>query len=549
MRNIYMLKAIFASLFIVTFLFSCYDDKGNYDYREIDEIKVSFPGNTGTDDNIKFVQKLGEQLSIHPEVTCENKENLVYKWERYTYQTDTEILKNANDLDLTLEYGEEAALAWKVGSYSLRYTVQDTITGQTTQKLVHLTVRSITPVGLYVLHGDANETDMGTIEDDNFVDGLTDAIVTPDYYSSQNEGEKLSGEGRGCNWFYGNGNPGMMVFTNHDGKYITTTTFKNEMSFAELFQGDVPTGDIRKLAVSDGIVCLHAENNLYYMDVMYGIDMESPDAFTPVFSSDNQFQQWVPVSGYFFSDSGFMGSNLNYGILAYSESRSSFILYDWYNAPTPSYPWPLRPCADDPNNPAFDPSAETNGMTLIGMDYGVATYSGGSQHQWAMFRNDKDGSIMTYHFNDEAYDDDKATYDMASTIATTKLHTELLDMNCFQMSPLTEGIGFFSTPSGVYSLDMINGMNDAVNELFTAEGIEKITKIKMLKFNDSTVPEVANTIFDEMKGVCLYVTTWDGMQGRIYRLFVDAEGGLDSSREVAKYEGFKEIKDLCFRLQ
>lgn len=539
---------LFALWLVAVLLCACYEDKGNYDYREIDEIKLSFPGNIGTEDNIKYVRKLGEMLSIHPEVTCLNKENLTYRWERYTDRTEVEILKNTQNLDLELEYGEGAALAWKSGGYSLRYTVKDTVSGQTTQKLIHLTVRSITPVGVYVLHGDASETDMGTIEDDNFVDGLTDGIVTPDYYSSRNEGQKLEGEGCGCCWFYGDGNPGMFVFTNRDGKYINTTSFHNDMDYEALFEGDVPTADLRRLtAESSGMVYVYADDNVYTIDVMYGI--EEGSSFSPMFAG-SEYAQVRPVPGYFFSDAGFMDGGVNLGPLAYSISRTAFVIYNWYAAPKPGDIWPLSSCGDDPNSGVFNPN-DMSGQQLIGLDYGKSTNYGVSQHQWALLRKEKDNSIVVYHFDDEAYYEDKPTYDMASTLASDKLHPELLDLNCFQMSPLTEGIGFFSTPSGVYSLDMVNGMTDSANELFTPESSgECITKIKLLKFNDNSVVEGVNQVFKSMQGLCLYVATWDGTQGRIYSLYVDAEGGMDSERgEVKKYEGFKEIKDICFRLQ
>lgn len=539
---------LFALWLVAVLLCACYEDKGNYDYREIDEIKLSFPGNIGTEDNIKYVRKLGEMLSIHPEVTCLNKENLTYRWERYTDRTEVEILKNTQNLDLELEYGEGAALAWKSGGYSLRYTVKDTVSGQTTQKLIHLTVRSITPVGVYVLHGDASETDMGTIEDDNFVDGLTDGIVTPDYYSSRNEGQKLEGEGCGCYWFYGDGNPGMFVFTTRDGKYINTTSFHNDMDYKALFEGDVPTADLKRLtAESSGMVYVYADDNVYTIDVMYGI--EEGSSFSPMFAG-SEYAQVRPVPGYFFSDAGFMDGGVNLGPLAYSISRTAFVIYNWYAAPKPGDIWPLSSCGDDPNSGVFNPN-DMSGQQLIGLDYGKSTNYGLSQHQWALLRKEKDNSIVVYHFDDEAYYEDKPTYDMASTLASDKLHPELLDLNCFQMSPLTEGIGFFSTPSGVYSLDIVNGMTDSANELFTPESSgECITKIKLLKFNDNSVVEGVNQVFKSMQGLCLYIATWDGTQGRIYSLYVDAEGGMDSERgEVKKYEGFKEIKDICFRLQ
>lgn len=549
MKKVYNESGVLLALWLAAILLvACYEDKGNYDYHEIDEIKLSFPGNTGTEDNIKFIQRLGEKLSIHPEVTCRNKENLTYKWERYTDRTEVEILKNTQNLDLELEYGEGAALAWKSGGYSLRYTVKDTVSGQTTQKLIHLTVRSITPVGVYVLHGNADETDMGTIEDDNFVDGMTDGIVTPGYYSSRNEGRRLAGEGCGCCWFYGDGNPGMLVFTTRDGKYINTTSFYNDMDYETLFEGDVPATALRRLTTdNNGTVYVYADDNVYTIDVMYG--MEEGESFSPMFSGA-EYAQVKPVPGYFFSDAGFMDGGLNMGPLAYSVSRSAFVIYNWYAAPKPGDIWPLSSCGDDPNGAVFNPN-DMSGQQLIGMDYGKNTGYGLSQHQWALLRREKDNSVVVCHFNDEAYYEDKPTYDMASTLASDKLHPELLDLNCFQMSPLTEGVGFFSTPSGVYSLDVVNGMSDGANELFTPEGSgERITKIKLLKFNDNSAVEATNQVFKSMQGLCLYVVTWDGVQGRVYALYVDAEGRVDSARgEVKKYEGFKEIKDICFRLQ
>lgn len=535
-------------LLAVALLSSCYDDKGNYDYREIEEIGLSFPGNIGTEDDVKYIRRLGETLSIHPEVTFQHPENLTYKWERYTDRTDTEILKNTRDLDVTLEYGDEAALTWKAGGYSLRYTVQDTVTGQAVQKLVRLTVRSITPVGVYILHGNENEADLGTIEDDNFIDGLTDGIVTPDYYSSQNNGEKLQGKGAGCVWFYGDANPGILVFTDSDGKYINTTSFQNELDYDDLFQGDVPTTPVRRLTLdSNGTAYVYSDDNVYDIDVMYGMDEGA--CFSPIFATKSEYEEWQPVPGYFFSDAGFLDGGVNLGPLAYSISRSAFILYDWYNAPKPGYVWPLSSCGDDPNSPVFNPK-DMSGMQLIGMDYGKSNSYGMSQNQWALFRRETDHAVMAYRFNEEAYYDDLPTYDIATVLASDRIHPELLDVNCFQMSPLTEGIGFFSTPSGVYSLDMVNGMGDAANELFTVEGGERITKIKMLKFNDNLAVENANAVFGEKQGLCLYISTWNGAQGYVYALFVDAEGGLDTSHgEVKKYEGFKEIKDMCFRLQ
>ena len=65
-------------LFLVTFNFiCCYDDKGNYEYKQINDIEISFP-----DDN--FEQVIGETFKLYPKFTYKYKDtanlNLSYKW-------------------------------------------------------------------------------------------------------------------------------------------------------------------------------------------------------------------------------------------------------------------------------------------------------------------------------------------------------------------------------------------------------------------------------------------------------------------------------------
>ena len=47
-------------LFLVTFNFiCCYDDKGNYEYKQINDIEISFP-------DYNFEQVIGETFKLYP---------------------------------------------------------------------------------------------------------------------------------------------------------------------------------------------------------------------------------------------------------------------------------------------------------------------------------------------------------------------------------------------------------------------------------------------------------------------------------------------------
>lgn len=73
------MKTIYITfLFLVTFNFiCCYDDKGNYEYKQVNDIEISFP-------DYNFEQVIGETFKLYPKFTYKYKDtanlNLSYKW-------------------------------------------------------------------------------------------------------------------------------------------------------------------------------------------------------------------------------------------------------------------------------------------------------------------------------------------------------------------------------------------------------------------------------------------------------------------------------------
>ena len=529
-------------------LTSCYDDKGNYDYVDIDDIKVEFPGNMGTESDIRFVERQGNTLNITPDVECMDKSHLTYLWERYTSGVETEVLKKDKDVSLPLTAGDDANLQWKVGTYKLRFTVKDTVTQQTCQKLVNVTVKSITPIGVQVLTTTDGESDISTIEDNDFIEGLEQPSVTYNYFSQQNDGIKLDGEGRNINYFHSSDGSALIALTDHDGCSIDMSTFQPNIAYDDLFSEEPE--NIKRMVNTAGMYLVYADNNIYNLDVTYGLVLDDEPAFEPTFGSEEEME-YAPEPSYVSSESGTMAGGLIYGNIAYNAEKNKFLLYDWYHDQMPGIPFPMQDMSEDSYAPVFNPS-EMNAGDLVGMDYGIYTNYLFSQNQWALFKNETDNgaNLTLYRFNDEGYNDEKATYDKKQVIATDNSNTELANVNCFQMSTLIDGIGFFSTPNGVYSLNA-NETSNGLTELFTpSNGNEQVTMIRLLKYqmNDETTRNVNPTFFSRLSK-SLYIATWDGIQGRIYRIGLTEEGQLDSAVEMNEWDGFGEIKDMCFRLQ
>ena len=88
-------------IFIVMFLLgmaSCYDDKGNYDYKEMNDIEVSVSTETS-------YYSLGDKVISKPELTFalgRESQNLAYEW-----SYDGHVIAHSKDLEWGGGYGSQ----------------------------------------------------------------------------------------------------------------------------------------------------------------------------------------------------------------------------------------------------------------------------------------------------------------------------------------------------------------------------------------------------------------------------------------------------------
>lgn len=132
--------------FTTSCFYSCYDDKGNYDYQEINEISV-----TGID--TLYIKDVGESLTIVPklEFSMEDKadqDNYKYSW--FTVSSSnpniTQILDSTRNL-------ENYKLTMRPGAYDLYYRITDK-NGTITQVKTKLTTTTIIYEGYLVMNDD-----------------------------------------------------------------------------------------------------------------------------------------------------------------------------------------------------------------------------------------------------------------------------------------------------------------------------------------------------------------------------------------------------------
>lgn len=154
MKRIYLILSVFASL-----LYSCYDDEGNYDYQDINEIKISgFPEGEIT----KF--KNGDSLIIEPVIegtlSGQNEADYEYTW--------TAVLQDGTGEDTkALEIGKERNLNYFIdlplGKYFIYLNVLARKTRVTWRQKFDLNVSIATSTGWIVLCEQNGETRLDMI--------------------------------------------------------------------------------------------------------------------------------------------------------------------------------------------------------------------------------------------------------------------------------------------------------------------------------------------------------------------------------------------------
>ena len=182
------------------FLFqACLDDEGNYSYSDLLPIEID---SSKMSNSYRITQL--DYLVVDPEVKQGvDDSNLSYEWRIFqeSNMPNSETGKVVNDV-----VGQERKLNYKVttppGEYTLSFNVTDKQNGVSEVISRKLYVESFASVGLMVMHGDADSTDVSILVNDRIVSDATMDGVKHNIFSITN-GRRAVGA------------PGMVAYVNN----------------------------------------------------------------------------------------------------------------------------------------------------------------------------------------------------------------------------------------------------------------------------------------------------------------------------------------------
>ena len=173
-----MKTKIYFLLLIAWSIWSCYEDKGNYDYREVNEVAFTFSPASNSGDNTNtyvYRQPSLDTLSVtyRPVISQtlkENAANLAYRW---IVVGEKDYRDTVESLELTLKFFPKVKTEYKV---LFRLTDLDDNVSYHTM----LTMKTQLPFmrSYLVLHGKPGDRQIGAIENPDSANSL----ITYDVY-------------------------------------------------------------------------------------------------------------------------------------------------------------------------------------------------------------------------------------------------------------------------------------------------------------------------------------------------------------------------------
>ena len=487
----------------ILFLTGCYDDKGNYDYKEINDIVIDTVGFKMTYTVLQY-----EELQIDPTVAFTRNPipegNLSYEW--YIYQPG----KTATWKPVSTEKKLDIPVSHVPGDYKAVIYVTDNSRGVTSNMEFDLIVSTDIHHGFVIVHGSNGETDFDYLATPNSIPDLDRVKWLRNILEAN--GRKLPGNPttiRVAGRNYGNFNA-MYVASDQDLFQIDDKTFQFLHDADELFIDKPAEVNVVGLGVN-------GDTRLFFManGDMHEIMSDRPTwdyaIPAPIAISDaveGEVKVWkenVLPNGYSYL----------YPMVVYDVAGQRFLGRNNYPACLAPFP------EQDPGN-IFDINHIGKEILFLGRGYNYITY--------AIFKDPGQPNYWLYSMDFNVRSD--AT-NVPLGIKNMSALPEIASAKFFEIGTLGEVL-IYASDRNVYLYDY-GEANTAIKISPDFPSGEEITSIRIYK------PTLLSAVNERL----LYIATWNGTQGKVYEFgFNPASGRLTSQTPLNTFEGGGKVADM-----
>lgn len=507
-----------AILFFLTSVFTClavacYDDKGSYDYRDVNEIGVD---SLGKSHDVIFKK---DTLKITPELKFTEDslslDRYAYEWLVTSSTSSEETTREVIGTERNLKYFVEL----KPGTYTLYLKVRDKSTGLLWMNYTSLVVRTATSLGWLVLGEDAEgfvNLDMIAMSKDTIV--LYNQLSSNDLPRLKTP-KSVMYTGRASSPTYAPYER-LWIATGERSYHVNPSTFEGNLvntfeplfySYFELPERLNPVYMIAKATSSymnrsRTVVC--EEGHVFHI-ASFLMGSEYTDPINRMTKSPNVLFKAYP---YIFASLGYA-----YGGILYDTDNDQFVNYTSYS--TTSSPLPDK--ADD----AF-PWVQPEERTLVYGENTMDTEGGGYGNSFALMKDAKTNGYYIYKFR--ASGQKVAGYEINKSLATD------IDKAKLFAFASNRSILLYVVGKTLHAYDYKKGYEKKYS-------IEMEDEITMVKFD----------VFSGYGGYNdLYVATYNStMRGTLQKYVLGTDQNTFELKpdEKCKWSGLVKVKDIDWK--
>lgn len=552
------MKSIVRNLFLGCFLLifvGCYDDKGNYDYSDVNEVEITLPPYS-----VRLSKSETVSVVLEPEITqtlAEDESNLTFKWEKLDMSealNQVPYEECGNEKTLTLEFGPED---------QSRISVRLTVTDNRPDGTIWFRETSVSPILPYnatwfVLQDDGGKSVLGAVDGNG-----EGAVVIPDVYKTDVGTDfPLVGSPKMIKTFFqwgglmsGGYSRVLFVSTDQDAGIYNSTSFDLIYSWKDLLLYKNMVGESNYVpkemwsSMTAGHLLTNDEDEIYLANA------DNYAIFHPLGWSSSVEEREMRITHAAPSHAAnwwFLYDDLNHCFL-YSVGRNE-MMEAMFNNPgyrgsgiVPTSPYNnlsnIRNNASAPN--VFEPTL-ADGDVVLSMDAGA-----GGSRVFATTYSPSSGKYVVYEFNGNGFES------ASEAICCGRYEFDLPGANYNEVSVAMSsygyerGIQFVAYGNKVYRVEL----TAIPRVILVYEHPDAMVKIKKLKFkygddefsygedpSDWQAPIYSYEYYWSLGALVDYGDNTGG----VIDMKLNAAGEIDRDEPVVEHKGFGKVVDFSF---
>ena len=515
------MKVLNNVLWVLVWVFmasACYEDKGNYDYRDLDEIIID---TAGAGIRTDYSVALQETLAIPLKVYCNGKlvngsekdfPELEFKWVAIQQETTTPIL-SCDTLSTEIELN--VAVSLPTINWTLIFSVHNRQTETDDFMKFNLKVHAGLSEGWMVLYERNGKTDVGLIANDLVSPDVTQEKITLDVYSSLN-GEAMNG--KPVRVVYSMSTKPEVVYLVSDQEImgVDPVSFTSLYTFDNLFYEVPAQRNITCFTVSSGRREFMVNDNKGYglNASSMGSNRNTLKFGVPCKDESGELALWCAQ----MATAGYMG-------VVYNQSTQKFRCLKNNGSALSDFSVQGKEAAFDCNQV---------GLELVASDFGRNNYEhilmkDASGHHYLLVAD------FCGIFTQNAIG--KAKYDLGGC--------EGLDKKVVSVTAGYKGeIFYYASGNTLYLLDY-KSVPAKATPVWTAPAGTEITCVRLQKY---LYGASGNKPVNDCE--VIYIATADiAGEGVVYQLRVDPSSGVVDKSSEKSYDGFGRVMDMGWKKQ